>query len=114
MQEKTKAKGNLKISYEVVSSIVEYSIKDLGELVSLEPVSVKSNLVSLIEKQSIKPVSVEIKDGVAKVNVRLLIGEDVNIRAFAKKLQSVVKESIQNMTGIVVSDVNICVAGLLQ
>ena len=113
MQEKTTAKGNLKISNEVVSSIVEYSIKDLGEVASIEPVSVKSNLFSLLESQSIRPISVELKDGVAKVNVRLLVGEEVKIRQFAKKLQSVVKESIQNMTGIVVSDVNICIAGLI-
>ena len=104
--------GSLKISQEVIASIAEYTIQETEGVAGLAPIT-PSLTGWLLEKQTIKPVSIVITDGVAVIDVRICVENDINIPATSQKLQSSIKEAIQNMTGIVVSRVNLHIAGVV-
>ena len=61
-----------------------------------------------------KPVLVEMEDGVATVTVHLSAAYGQKIMPLCEKVQENVKQTIQNMTGITVSRVNVIVVGLAQ
>lgn len=104
--------GSLKISQEVIASIAQYTVNEIEGVAGLAPIS-PSLTGWLLEKQTIKPVSIVITDGVAVIDIRICIKNDVRIPELSKKLQSAVKEAVQNMTGIVVSRVNLNIAGIV-
>ena len=57
-------------------------------------------------------VSIDMNDGVAVIDLRICVKSNVRIPELAKKVQTAVKEAVQNMTGIVVSRVNLHIAGV--
>lgn len=103
--------GSLKISQEVIASIAEYSISEIDGVAGLAPIT-PSLTGWLLEKQTVKPVSIEIVDGVAVIDLRICVKNSVRIPELAQKVQSAIKEAVQNMTGVVVSRVNLFIAGV--
>ncbi|MEG1686585.1 MAG: Asp23/Gls24 family envelope stress response protein [Angelakisella sp.] len=111
-EQKMPSAGSLKISQEVVASIAEYTINEIDGVAGFAPIS--ANLTGwLLEKQSVKPISIAISDGVAVIDIRICVKSYVKIPELSRKLQAAVKEAVQNMTGIVVSQVNLYVAGVV-
>ena len=104
--------GSLKISHDVVASIAEYTVTEMEGVASLAPVVSSPSLSWFLEKQTVKPVSIVLSDGVAVIDIRIYVRNGVKIPELAKKLQANVKEAVQNMTGIVVSKVNLHIAGI--
>lgn len=114
MQEQQKQRpsaGSLKISQEVIASIAEYTIHEIDGVAGLAPIT-PSFTGWLLEKQTVKPVSIVINDGVAVIDLRICVKNSVCIPELSKKLQSAVKEAVQNMTGVFVSRVNLHIAGV--
>lgn len=105
--------GELVISEEVISAIATNAAKDVDGIAvfSNRPVDV----VNTIKKGSLKvmsPVRV-LADGEdlnISIYVNMLPGK--KIRQVAEEVQQAVKESVQNMTGKLVSKVNVIIAGL--
>lgn len=105
--------GELVISEEVISAIATKAAKDVDGIAgfSNRPVDV----VNTIKKGSLKvmsPVRV-LADGEdlnISIYVNMLPGK--KIRQVAEEVQQAVKESVQNMTGKLVSKVNVIIAGL--
>ena len=91
--------GELVISEEVISAIATNAAKDVDGIAgfSNRPVDV----VNTIKKGSLKVMS----------PVRVL-ADGEKIRQVAEEVQQAVKESVQNMTGKLVSKVNVIIAGL--
>ncbi len=105
------ASGSLKISTDVVASIAEYAVKEIEGVACLAPIV--SNIGGwLLEKQTIRPISIQMNDGLVTIDIRLLVEPNAKIPALSRKLQEAVKEAVQNMTGIVVSQVNLYIAGV--
>ncbi|WP_083390022.1 Asp23/Gls24 family envelope stress response protein [Angelakisella massiliensis] len=103
--------GSLKISHDVLASVAGYTVTEMEGVASLAPMS--SNLTGwLLEKQTMKPISIDITDGVATIDIRIIVKNGAKIPELSKRLQSAVKEAVQNMTGIVVSKVNLYIAGI--
>ena len=60
--------GSLKISSEVVASIAEYAVKEVEGVACLAPIV--SNIGGwLLEKQTIKPISIQMNEGKALTSV---------------------------------------------
>ena len=59
-----------------------------------------------------KPVNVVLEDGIATVTVHLTAVYGSKIMPLCEKVQENVKQTIQNMTGITVSKVNVVVTGV--
>jgi len=106
-------KGNLVISEEVISSIAINAAKDVEGVSSFSnrPVDV----VSTIKKGSLKvmsPVRVTQMGDDISVSIYLNIEPNKKIKTVAQNVQTNVKEAIQNMTGRLVSKVNVVIAGI--
>ena len=110
--DQNQAAGNLKISREVIATIARYAALEIEGVDSLA--SFATNLKGwLLKKQSAKPIDIDLSDDVAVIELHVNIKAGVNIPETAEKIQSAVKEAVQNTTGIAVSRVNINIAGIV-
>lgn len=110
--ENMQSNGNLKISREVICTIAKYAAMEIDGVASLA--SFTANLKGwLLKKQSAKPISIDLTDDVARIDIHINIRAGVKIPELAEKIQVAVKEAVQNMTGIAVSHVNIEVADIV-
>ncbi len=106
-------KGNVIISEEVLASIATNAAKDVDGVSSFSnrPVDV----VSTIKSGSLKvmsPVRVLQNGDDITISIYLNLEPNTKIRAVSQNVQSSVKEAVQNMTGKLVSKVNVIVAGI--
>mgnify|MGYP002547736001 CR=1 FL=1 len=100
--------GSLQISNEVVAKIAKLAALEI-DVSSGSMQSVRG----LLSKASLqKPVTVDLSDGVAVVQVHVIAKYGSKIMPVCAKVQENVKQTIQNMTGITVSRVDVIVAGL--
>ena len=106
--------GNVKISEDVISSIVKNVLSEIEGVhsLALKPVSpsevLKSNAASL------KPVSISVEAEVAVIDIAINLCYGYRLKAVAEQIQNKVKDAVQDMTGIAVSKVNVFVAGIKE
>lgn len=103
--------GNLKISEDVVASITTIASKEVEGVaeLSLAP----ANLKGIFKTKPVKTsVTVDLNDGVAVIDVYLKIKYGAKVQVVAADIQKKVKDSVQNMTGIAVSKVNVHISGI--
>lgn len=110
---KTTEKGTLVIADEVISSIATNAAKDVDGVSSFSnrPVDV----VSTIKKGSIKimsPVRILPDGNDLVVSIYINLEPNAVIQDVAKSVQNNVKEAVQNMTGKLVTKVNVVIAGI--
>ena len=75
----------------------------------------RQSVRGLLNKASIqKPVTVQLTDGVATVQVHIIAQYGCKIMSVCAQVQENVKQTIQNMTGITVSRVDVIAAGLAE
>lgn len=104
--------GSLQISTEVIAKIAILAAKEIDGVANVCAGSAQS-VRGLLGKTNLnKPVTVELQDGVATLTVRLIAAYGSKIMPLCEKVQDNVKHTVQNMTGITVSRVDIIVAGL--
>lgn len=87
-------KGTLKVSEDVISKIAATSASETKGAVCGE-----------------NNVSVRYSGGAAEINLELFLREGVRAVSCAEAVQEAVKNSVQNMTGITVSRVNVKISG---
>ncbi|MDD4851404.1 MAG: Asp23/Gls24 family envelope stress response protein [Gemmiger sp.] len=106
--------GSLQISTEVVAKIAKLAALEIEGVadVSTGP---SQSVRGLLGKTSLqKPVTVDMQEGVAVVTIDVIAVYGCKIMAVSEKVQENVKQTIQNMTGITVSRVNVVVVGLTE
>ncbi|MBQ8980923.1 MAG: Asp23/Gls24 family envelope stress response protein [Eubacterium sp.] len=106
-------KGSVIISEDVLASIATNAAKDVDGVSSFSnrPVDV----VSTIKSGSFKvmsPVRIHQNGDDITISIYLNLEPNKKIRAVSQNVQSNVKEAVQNMTGKLVSKVNVIVAGI--
>lgn len=104
--------SGLVISDEVIASIAVGAVKDVPGVGKIVPRSadVKS-VVGLFEKTQ-KLVEVTGSDNVYSIKINLTVKEDAKIPVVAAAVQKAVKNAVQEMTSMVVSKVNVVIAGV--
>ena len=105
--------GELIISDEVLSSIAVNAAKDVDGVSSFcnKPVDV----VNTIKQGSLKvmsPVRIKQENDSFTISIYINIAPGKKFQTVATQVQSAVKESVQNMTGKLVTKVNVIVAGI--
>lgn len=101
---------DLKINEEVIAKIASMAALEIEGVDSMcedVPVTVK-NILNRVG--ALKSVSVGINGDVIYLDVYLCIKESANAKAVAEAVQVNVKEKVQNMTGSVVTKVNVFIA----
>jgi len=110
---KTTAKGSLTISEEAISSIVINAAKDVDGVTGFS--NRPADVVSTIKNGSLKvmsPVRVMLDGDEIKIYIYINIESNAKIQPVAEKVQRAVKEAVQNMTGKLVSKVNVIIASV--
>lgn len=110
---KQTAKGSLVISEEAISSIVINATKDVDGVTGFS--NKPADVVTTIKSGSLKvmsPVRVTLDGDEIKIFVYINIAINAKIQPVAEKVQKVVKEAVQNMTGRIVSKVNVIIASV--
>ena len=93
--------GSLQISTEVIAKIARLAALEVD---GVADVATGTGLQ--------KPVTVVMEDGIATVTVHLTVVYGSKVMPLCEKVQENVKQTIQNMTGITVSRVDVLVVGL--
>ena len=106
--------GSLQISTDVLAKIARIAALEVGGVAEVAAGG-SQNVRSLLGRTGLqKPVVVTLEDGVATVTVHLTVIYGQKIMPLCEKVQENVKQTIQNMTGITVSRVDVLVVGLAE
>lgn len=105
--------GSLKISEDVLATIAGNATREIKGVagLSLRPTSDSFSLFH--KKNTEKAIKLEIKDGEAAIDIFVSLYSGVKIPDTSELIQARVKETVQNMTGITVSKVNVHISGLV-
>ncbi len=104
--------GEVRIADDVVANIAGLAAMEIDG-VSAMAGNITNELMSKVGMKTLsKGVKVELIDNTVSVDMALIMGYGYNIPTTCKKVQERVKSSIENMTGLEVSDVNIRIAGI--
>ncbi len=116
--EKTVAKddidlGTVRIADDVVATIATYAAKEIEGVAGMSGNST-SNFLSRagVKMPEAKGVKVTVDNGNVDVDVSVILDYGYNIPATSSKIQARVKSSIENMTGLNVTDVNVRIASI--
>lgn len=103
--------GNLKISQEVIATIAGVAAREIEGVAGMA--QAPGNFRKLIVKSpSAKSVNITMNDDIAVIDVYVTLRFGAKIPEVSQSIQTSVKEAVQTMTGIVVSRVNVNVAGI--
>lgn len=104
--------GSVQIADEVVAMIASLAATEVDG-VSAMAGNISNELMSRVGVKNLtKGVKVEVIGSSVKVDLAVLMEYGYNIPTTSQKVQERVKNSIENMTGLTVSDVNIRIAGV--
>ena len=111
----TQENGTVMISEDVVAAIVAQAIKDVEGVVSLNS-KPGAELVDMIGMKNWgKGLKVAIADDNSlTIDCEVVIGYDQSVVDVAKSVQDVVTSSVESMTGVKVSAVNVNVCGIVR
>ena len=104
--------GSVQIADEVVAMIASLATNEV-EGVSCSGGTISNELMSKVGVKSLtKGVKVEVQGNTVKVELTVVMDYGYNIPSTSQKVQERVKNAIENMTGLEVTDVNLRVAGI--
>lgn len=104
--------GEVQIADEVVAIIAGLAATEV-EGVSSMAGNITNELVGKLGMKNLsKGIHVEVLEGVVSVEVALHMKYGYNIPDVSEKVQERVKNAIENMTGLSVSDVNVRISGV--
>ncbi len=104
--------GEVIITNEVIGVIASLAAMEVDGVASMAGDTTK-DLISKISKKALsKGVKVEIAGDDVTIVVALIIKYGYNVMEVSKKVQEKVKASVENMTGLQATNVNVRVAGI--
>lgn len=106
------AMGEVRIADSVVANIAILAAKETEGVHDTIGNAANALMTKVGMKSASKGVRIEIIDSVVSVELALVMEYGYNIPTTCKKVQERVSNSIENMTGLEVSDVNIRIAGM--
>ena len=104
--------GEVRIADSVVANIALLAAKETEGVFDTVGNAANEIMTKVGVKSASKGVRVEIIDSVVSIDLALIMQYGYNIPNTCKKVQDKVKNSIENMTGLEVSDVRIRSAGI--
>lgn len=122
--------GTLKISEDVIATISRLAVNDIKGVEEIVPVHEQVNSkpdkasitkkiasIRLADIKKIIPdkkrhIKVKLLGDVVEITISIVIKYGYNVITVAESIQQAVKSSVQSMTGITVSRVNVIVSGI--
>lgn len=104
--------GTVQIADEVIAVIVGIAATEVDGVAALDG-NLTNEIMSKVGMKNIaKGVKVSIENGKVAVDVSLTVKYGYNIPACCAKVQEKIKNTVVNMTGLKVSDVNVHITGV--
>lgn len=104
--------NSLKISEDVIAKIVEVSVNDIKEVRGIT--KSKTNILQFLEKSdSCSGISVNVANDSVEISLGINVDSNCKVKNIAEKVQQKIKDEIQNMTGIIVTRVNVDIDGIV-
>ena len=103
--------GSVKIANDVIGMIAALAAMEIDG-VSGMPGNITSESLQKSGKKLTKGVRVQLSGKNVAVDLALLMGYGFNISATSQKVQTRVKSTVENMTGLNVTDVNVHISGI--
>lgn len=107
---KTKTQSSLNISEEVISTIAKNAIKEIEGVYSLSTIPAKFSVLKTTGVA--KTIKIELSSETAQIDIAIVVDMNHKIKDVCERVQTTLKDAIQNMTGIAVSKVNVFVTGV--
>ncbi len=107
-------KGVVQISDDVISVIAATAAKEIKGVAGL---NTQTNIMNKLSKKNIgkaKDAEIEVTDGNVSVSLGIIAAYDCKVREVAKSVQDNVKNAIETMTGLNVSEVNVIVTDICR
>ena len=104
--------GSIKIADDVVARIAALAALEVDGVSSTAGNYTSDNLEKISRKNLSKGAKVIVEGGEVKVDLALMMVYGFNIPATCQQVQTRVKASVETMTGLEVTDVNIRIAGI--
>ena len=109
----SEAMGDVRISDEVVANIAVIAAGEIEGVANVVGNSKSSELKNLVGmKNYSKAVKIDMLEKVVSVDMAIVVKYGFSLPAVGKAVQDRVKVSIETMTGLEVSDVNVRIAGI--
>ena len=105
-------RGEIIIADEVIAVITGLAAMEVEGVASMAGNATRELISKIGIKTLSKGVAVDVLDDVATINATLNLKYGYNIKEVSAKVQEKVKIAVENMTGLQVADVNVCVAGI--
>lgn len=105
--------GTAKITDEVLSCIAGLAATEVDGVVSLGGNITADKIGKIKRKQIFRGVKVDVKEREASVRVIINVKYGFSLQETTKQVQDRIKSSLENMTGLTVSDVNVSVAEVI-
>ncbi|HOD02869.1 MAG: hypothetical protein BWY46_02018 [Firmicutes bacterium ADurb.Bin300] len=103
--------GELIISEEVIASIALNAARDVEGVAGFS--QKPADIISAFKRhETNKNVSILFGDSDVKITIYIVVKPGYNIQNVANDVQKAIKSLVQNMTGKIVSKVNVTIAGL--
>lgn len=109
---KAKGIGSVKIADDVVSKIAALAALEIDGVSAMAGGFTSDNIEKVSPKNIQKSSKIFLSDGKVRVDMSILMNYSYNIPSTSKQVQDKVKSSIESMTGLDVTDVNVRVAGI--
>lgn len=109
----SEAMGDVRISDEVVANIAVIAAGEIDGVASVVGNGKSADLKNLVGmKNYSKAVRIEMTERVVSVDMAIVVKYGYSLPLVGKSVQDKVKNAIENMTGLDVSDVNVRIAGI--
>ena len=105
-------RGEIIVADEVIAVITGLAAMEVEGVASMAGNATRELISKIGIKTLSKGVTVDVLEDVATINATLNLKYGYNIKDVSAKVQEKVKVAVENMTGLQVADVNICVAGI--
>ena len=104
--------GSVQIADEVVAEIVGLAAIEVDGVAAMGD-DITSDIMSKVGiKNLAKGVKIDIEDMKVSVEVKLTVEYGYNIPATCAKVQEKIKNTVENMTGLTVTDVDVRITGV--
>ncbi len=105
-------KGTLKVSENVIMTISKLAAQEVEGVARV--VEDKNTLKNLIFRQNdSSAVKIRFDGDVVEISLAIVVKSGINAVSVCEQIQDKVKSSVQSMTGVTVSTVNVNVAGVV-
>lgn len=103
--------GSLKISNNVIATVAKLAAEEID---GVDSVTLGNTTVHrwVAKTNYAKPIKITVENGCASLEICLVVKNGQNIPLLSIKVQQNVKSAVENMTGLVVSRVDISVVGI--